>query len=43
MGIMGNIRVKLYEIWTGGSGGEEMSFKENVYRRRTKTDHNGSP
>ena len=20
MGIMGNIRVKLYEIWTGGQG-----------------------
>ena len=27
-GIMGNIHVKLYEIWTSG---QKMSFKEKVY------------
>ena len=26
-GIMGNIHVKLYEIWTGGSGGNVVSRK----------------
>ena len=40
-GIMGNIIVKLYEIWTSGSG--EDVVKRKVYGRRTKTDHNTSP
>ena len=30
--IIGNIHVKLYEIWTSGSGDV---FKEKVYARRT--------
>ena len=28
-GIMGNIHVKLYKIWTSGSGGN--SFKDSFY------------
>ena len=27
-GIMGNIHVKLYEIWTGGSKGNVVSYLE---------------
>ena len=43
-GIMGNVLVQLFLIWTSGSGGD-MSFNSNVYGRRTdaqrtKTDHN---
>ena len=30
---MGNIHVKLFEIWTSGSGG--MPFKEKVYGQCT--------
>ena len=33
---MGNINVKLFEIWTSGSGG--MLCKEKVYRRMTNED-----
>ena len=33
--------VKLYEIWTSGSGVDVV--KKKVYRRRMKTDHNTSP
>ena len=35
-GSMGNIHVKLYEIWTKGQG--EMWFKAKVYGRRTMED-----
>ena len=43
-GIMGNIHVKLYEIWTSGSGGNVVSRKKITDDRRwTKTDHNNSP
>ena len=45
-GIMGNIHVKLYDIF-GPVVQEEMLFKEKVYVRtnelRTKTNHNTSP
>ena len=39
--IMGNSYVKLYEIWTSGSGGDVIKIK--VYGRGTKTNHNTSP
>ena len=51
-GIMGNIHVKLYEIWTSGSGGDIVLRKRlrtdgrtnnRQSERRSKTDHNTSP
>ena len=41
-GIMGNIHVKLYEIWTSGSGGNVVSRKNLRTTDWTKTDHNNS-
>ena len=40
---MGNIQVKGFFFKFGPVAQEEMSFKEKVYRRRTKTNHNSSP
>ena len=43
-GIMGNIHVKLYEIWTSGTGGNFFSRKKLTDdRRRMKTNHYNSP
>ena len=39
---MGNIHVKLYEIWTSGSGGNVVSRKNLRTTDWTKTDHNNS-
>ena len=42
-GIMGNIHVKLYEIWTSGSGDViERKSLRTTDGRRTKTDDTSS-
>ena len=44
VGIMGNIYVKLYEIWTSGLGGDVVERKSlQTHGRQTKTVHNSSP
>ena len=40
---MGNIHVKLFEIWTSGSRDVVQSKSLRKDGRRTKTDHNSSP
>ena len=39
---MGNIHVKLFEIWTSGSEGDVVQRKSLRTDGRTKTDHNSS-
>ena len=36
-GIMGNIHVKLYEIWTGGSEGDVVERKSLLTNGRIRT------
>ena len=42
---MGNMHVKLYDIWTSGSGDvvKGKSLWTQTDGRGTKTDHNSSP
>ena len=40
-GIMGNLHVKLFQIWISGSGGDVL--KKKITNRQTKTDRNSSP
>ena len=41
--IIGNIHVKLFEIWTSGSGDVDEKKSLQMDAQQTKTDHNSSP